>query len=103
MDECKKTINALILEPDSFPSLLAGHLSTPSSLSVFEQMKKLQETVRQKTKVEIGDVVRVRGHIRTYRQQREIQASCLCECYDSVMYVTKMSESVKISELYVIN
>lgn len=70
---------------------------------MFEQMKKLQEIVRQKTKLEIGDVVRVRGHIRTYRQQREIQASCFCECYESVTCVTKMSKSVKISELYVIN
>ncbi|NWV74538.1 STN1 protein, partial [Dasyornis broadbenti] len=63
---------------------LSGHASTPSSLSVFEQLKKLQETVSQKTKLEIGDVVRVRGHIRTYRQQREIQASCFYKVDDPV-------------------
>uniref|UniRef100_A0A8D2NUE6 CST complex subunit STN1 n=1 Tax=Zosterops lateralis melanops TaxID=1220523 RepID=A0A8D2NUE6_ZOSLA len=85
--------------PDSFPSLLAGHLSTPSSLSVFEQMKKLQETVRQKTKVEIGDVVRVRGHIRTYRQQREIQASCLYKVDDPVCDV-QISRMLELPCLY---
>ncbi|NXF00639.1 STN1 protein, partial [Smithornis capensis] len=63
---------------------LSGRPSTPSNLTVFEQMKKLQETVSQKTKLEIGDVVRVRGHIRTYRQQREIQASCFYKIDDPV-------------------
>ncbi|NWZ35326.1 STN1 protein, partial [Brachypodius atriceps] len=78
---------------------LSGHLSTPSSLSVFEQMKKLQETVSQKTKVEIGDVVRVRGHIRTYRQQREIQASCLYKVDDPVCDV-QISRMLELPCLY---
>ncbi|NWY44712.1 STN1 protein, partial [Sylvia atricapilla] len=78
---------------------LAGHPSTPSSLSVFEQMKKLRETVRQKTKLEIGDVVRVRGHIRTYRQQREIQASCLYKVDDPVCDV-QISRMLELPCLY---
>uniref|UniRef100_A0A8C9FTA1 CST complex subunit STN1 n=1 Tax=Pavo cristatus TaxID=9049 RepID=A0A8C9FTA1_PAVCR len=49
--------------------------STSSSLKVLEQMKKFQEMVSQKTKLEIGDVIRVRGYVRTFRQQREIQSS----------------------------
>lgn len=58
-------------------------------------MKKLQEMVNQKTKLVIGDVVRVRGYIRTYRQQREIQASCFCKCYRSVTYVTWLSVFIR--------
>uniref|UniRef100_A0A8D2NRM6 CST complex subunit STN1 n=1 Tax=Zosterops lateralis melanops TaxID=1220523 RepID=A0A8D2NRM6_ZOSLA len=64
-----------------------------------KQMKKLQETVRQKTKVEIGDVVRVRGHIRTYRQQREIQASCLYKVDDPVCDV-QISRMLELPCLY---
>ncbi|NWV19050.1 STN1 protein, partial [Origma solitaria] len=78
---------------------LSGHLSSPSSLTVFEQMKKLQETVSQKTKLEIGDVVRVRGHIRTYRQQREIQASCFYKVDDPVCDV-QISRMLELPCLY---
>ncbi|NXT12220.1 STN1 protein, partial [Prunella fulvescens] len=78
---------------------LSGHPSTPSSLSVFEQLKKLQETVSQKTKLEIGDVVRVRGHIRTYRQQREIQASCYYKVDDPVCDV-QISRMLELPCLY---
>ncbi|XP_037995914.1 CST complex subunit STN1 isoform X1 [Motacilla alba alba] len=78
---------------------LSGHPSTPSSLSVFEQLKKLQETVSQKTKLEIGDVVRVRGHIRTYRQQREIQASCFYKVDDPVCDI-QISRMLELPCLY---
>nr|XP_021391977.1 CST complex subunit STN1 [Lonchura striata domestica]XP_021391978.1 CST complex subunit STN1 [Lonchura striata domestica] len=78
---------------------LSGHPSTPSSLSVFEQLKKLQETVSQRTKLEIGDVVRVRGHIRTYRQKREIQASCFYKVDDPVCDV-QISRMLELPRLY---
>ncbi|NXS89598.1 STN1 protein, partial [Erpornis zantholeuca] len=78
---------------------LSGHPSIPSSLTVFEQMKKLQETLSQKTKLEIGDVVRVRGHIRTYRQQREIQASCFYKVDDPVCDV-QISRMLELPCLY---
>ncbi|NXF20206.1 STN1 protein, partial [Rhodinocichla rosea] len=78
---------------------LSGNPSTPSSLSVFEQLKKLQETISQKTTLEIGDVVRVRGHIRTYRQQREIQASCFYKVDDPVCDV-QISRMLELPCLY---
>ncbi|NWZ80306.1 STN1 protein, partial [Poecile atricapillus] len=80
---------------------LSGNLSndTSSSLNVFEQMKKLQETVSQKTKPAIGDVVRIRGHIRTYRQQREIQASCFYKVDDPVCDV-QISRMLELPSLY---
>ncbi|NXL04421.1 STN1 protein, partial [Mesembrinibis cayennensis] len=78
---------------------LSGRPSTPSSLTVLEQMKKLQEMVSQKTKLEIGDIVRVRGHIRTYRQQREIQASCFYKVDDPVCDV-QISRMLELPCLY---
>ncbi|NWU53352.1 STN1 protein, partial [Dromas ardeola] len=78
---------------------LSGRPSTPSSFTVLEQMKKLQEMVSQKTKLEIGDVVRVRGHIRTYRQQREIQASCFYKVDDPVCDV-QISRMLELPCLY---
>ncbi|KFO88493.1 CST complex subunit STN1 [Buceros rhinoceros silvestris] len=78
---------------------LSGHPSAPSSLAMLEQMKKLQEMVSQKTKLEIGDVVRVRGHIRTYRQEREIQASCFYKVDDPVCDV-QISRMLELPCLY---
>ncbi|NXT38563.1 STN1 protein, partial [Pelecanoides urinatrix] len=78
---------------------LSGRPSTPSSLAVLEQMKKLQEMVSQKTKLEIGDIVRVRGHMRTYRQQREIQASCFYKVDDPVCDV-QISRMLELPCLY---
>uniref|UniRef100_A0A8B9RXJ3 CST complex subunit STN1 n=1 Tax=Accipiter nisus TaxID=211598 RepID=A0A8B9RXJ3_9AVES len=83
----------------SFPLIHLSHPSTPSSVTVLEQMKKLQEMVSQKTKLEIGDVVRVRGHIRTYRQQREIQASCFYKVDDPVCDV-QISRMLELPCLY---
>ncbi|XP_035185552.1 CST complex subunit STN1 isoform X2 [Oxyura jamaicensis] len=78
---------------------LSGCPSTLSSLKVLEQMKKLQEMVSQKTKLVIGDVVRVRGYIRTYRQQREIQASCFYKVDDPVCDV-QISRMLELPCLY---
>ncbi|NWZ63994.1 STN1 protein, partial [Acrocephalus arundinaceus] len=100
VDDSTGVINCVFWKNPMVPeTLLSGHPSTSSSLSVFEQMKKLQETVSQKTKLEIGDVVRVRGHIRTYRQQREIQASCFYKVDDPVCDV-QISRMLELPCLY---
>ncbi|NXL41216.1 STN1 protein, partial [Podilymbus podiceps] len=78
---------------------LSGCPSTSSSFTVLEQMKKLQGMESQKTKLEIGDVVRVRGHIRTYRQQREIQSSCFYKVDDPVWDV-QISRMLELPYLY---
>uniref|UniRef100_A0A663MI21 CST complex subunit STN1 n=1 Tax=Athene cunicularia TaxID=194338 RepID=A0A663MI21_ATHCN len=100
VDDSTGVINCVCWKnPLSFPSLLTGHPSTPNSLAVLEQMKKLQEMVIQKIKLEIGDVVRIRGHIRTYRQQREIQASCFYKVDDPVCDV-QISRMLELPCLY---
>lgn len=47
---------------------------TARELSMTSQLKKLQETIEQRTKIEIGDVIRVRGYVQTFREEREIRA-----------------------------
>ncbi|XP_067995541.1 CST complex subunit STN1 [Melanerpes formicivorus] len=78
---------------------LSGHSSAPGSLSVLEQMKKLQKMVVQKTKLSLGDVIRVRGLIRTYRQQREVQASCFYKVDDDFCDV-QISRMLELPCLY---
>ncbi|XP_042711140.1 CST complex subunit STN1 isoform X3 [Chrysemys picta bellii] len=74
-------------------------LGTSCSSDLVEQMKKLQEEVLQKTKLEIGDVVRVRGHIRIYREQREIQASIYYKV-DDPMCEVQISRMLELPCLY---
>ncbi|XP_053439130.1 CST complex subunit STN1 isoform X1 [Nycticebus coucang] len=58
--------------------------STARELSLTSQLKKLQETIKQRTKLEIGDIIRIRGYIRTYRGQREIHATAYYKVDDPV-------------------
>ncbi|XP_009875972.1 PREDICTED: CST complex subunit STN1 [Apaloderma vittatum] len=100
VDDSTGVINCICWKnPMIAETSLSGLPSTHSSLAVLEQMKKLQEVVSQKTKLEIGDVVRVRGHIRTYRQEREIQASCFYKVDDPVCDV-QISRMLELPCLY---
>ncbi|NXO01896.1 STN1 protein, partial [Rhinopomastus cyanomelas] len=100
VDDSTGVINCICWKnPVVAETSLSGHPSTPSSLTVLEQMKKLQEKVNHKTKLEIGDVVRVRGHIRTYRQQREIHALCFYKVDDPVCDV-QISRMLELPCLY---
>ncbi|XP_076982046.1 CST complex subunit STN1 [Tamandua tetradactyla] len=49
--------------------------SAARDLSLISQFKKLQETTEQRTKLEIGDIIQIRGYVRTYREEREIHAT----------------------------
>ncbi|NXP52182.1 STN1 protein, partial [Heliornis fulica] len=100
VDDSTGVINCVCWKnPMAAETSLSGRPSTPSSITVLEQLKKLQEMVSQKTKLEIGDVVRIRGHIRTYRQQREIQASCFYKVDDPVCDV-QISRMLELPCLY---
>ncbi|NXU73218.1 STN1 protein, partial [Oreotrochilus melanogaster] len=100
VDDSTGVINCLCWKnPMVAETSLSDRPSTPSSLTVLEQMKKLQGLVSQKTKLEIGDIVRVRGHIRTYRQEREIQASCFYKV-DDPMCDVQISRMLELPCLY---
>ncbi|NXN07572.1 STN1 protein, partial [Indicator maculatus] len=100
VDDSTGVINCLCWKnPMVEKTTLSGHPSTASSLSVLEQMKKLQKMVIQKTKLSLGDVIRVRGHIRTYRQQREVHASCFYKVDDDFCDV-QISRMLELPCLY---
>lgn len=68
-------------------------------LSLTSQFKKLQETTEQRTKVEIGDVIRIRGCVRTYRGEREIHASVYYKVDDPV-YNIQIARMLELPSVY---
>nr|XP_015202896.1 PREDICTED: CST complex subunit STN1 isoform X1 [Lepisosteus oculatus]XP_015202898.1 PREDICTED: CST complex subunit STN1 isoform X1 [Lepisosteus oculatus] len=52
---------------------------TLSGFNLAEQFQKLQLAQRRSSYLEIGDLLRVRGPVKTSRQQREISASAYCK------------------------
>ncbi|XP_027707217.1 CST complex subunit STN1 isoform X2 [Vombatus ursinus] len=74
-------------------SSMAGGQSLPSLF------RKLQETRDKKTKLEIGDVVRMRGYVRVYREQREIHASTYYKVDDPVWNV-QIARMLELPDIY---
>ncbi|XP_039336972.1 CST complex subunit STN1 isoform X1 [Mauremys reevesii] len=99
VDDSTGVINCICWKnPREAEKPLSG-LDTSCSSDLVEQMKKLQEEVLQKTKLEIGDVVKVRGPIRIYREQREIQASIYYKV-DDPMCEVQISRMLELPCLY---
>ncbi|XP_048194269.1 CST complex subunit STN1 isoform X2 [Perognathus longimembris pacificus] len=73
--------------------------STPRELSVTSQLKKLQETIEQSTKIELGDIIRIRGYIRTYREEREIHATIYYKL-DDPMWNIQIARMLELPTLY---
>lgn len=77
VDDATGVINCICWKKlsDTESSSEPAALCTSRELSVTSQLKKLQETIKQKTKLEIGDVIRVRGFVRMFREEREVCAT----------------------------
>ncbi|XP_037062165.1 CST complex subunit STN1 isoform X2 [Peromyscus leucopus] len=89
-----------VREKDAFYSY--GDPAAPSTareLSVTSQLKKLQETIEQKTKIEIGDVIRVRGYVHMFREEREIRASMYYKVDDPVWSI-QIARMLELPALY---
>lgn len=82
-------------ESSSDPAIL----STARELSMTSQLKKLQETIEQKTKIGIGDIIRVRGYVRMFREEREICATIYYKVDDPVWNV-QIARMLELPELY---
>uniref|UniRef100_A0A670XYI7 CST complex subunit STN1 n=1 Tax=Pseudonaja textilis TaxID=8673 RepID=A0A670XYI7_PSETE len=72
---------------------------TLSGMNLTDLIRNLQIAIRKKTILEIGDLIRVRGCIRIYRQQREIKASVYYKV-DDPMYETQISRMLELPRLY---
>lgn len=68
-------------------------------LSLTPQIKKLQETIAQRAKLEIGDIIRVRGHIRMFRGEREIHATTYYKVDDPVCNV-QIARMLELPAIY---
>ncbi|KAM6443379.1 CST complex subunit STN1 isoform 1-T2 [Liasis olivaceus] len=73
--------------------------STLSGLNLTDLVRNLQIAIHKKTRLEIGDLIRVRGSIRIYRQQREIKASMYYKV-DDPMYEVQISRMLELPRLY---
>ncbi|XP_020795538.2 CST complex subunit STN1 isoform X1 [Boleophthalmus pectinirostris] len=63
------------------------------------EMRKLQRAQQNRCHVEIGELLRVRGPVKTTRQQREISASVFYKVDDPLMAV-QISWMMEVPELY---
>ncbi|XP_060027363.1 CST complex subunit STN1 isoform X2 [Erinaceus europaeus] len=58
------------------------------------QLKKLREAIEQRTKIEIGDIIRIRGFVHTFREDREVRATLYYKVDDPVcnIQIARMRE-----------
>ncbi|KAM4636219.1 CST complex subunit STN1 [Discoglossus pictus] len=83
----KSTVPAGVSSPGA-----AVHPSTSGAVNLDELMQELYMEDKTKAKMEIGDVIRVRGYIKVFRKQREVVASTFCKVDDHLldMQITRM-------------
>lgn len=62
--------------------VLGGQHSSgaPGGFNVAAELEKLKQVQDSRCHLDIGELIRVRGPVRTSKQQREIMASTYCEC-----------------------
>lgn len=80
-------------------SSATGPAPSARELSLTSLFKKLQETTKQRTKIEIGDIIRIRGYIRTYRGEREIHASVYYKVDDPVCTI-QIARMLELPNIY---
>ncbi|XP_072596018.1 CST complex subunit STN1 isoform X9 [Vulpes vulpes] len=72
---------------------------TAGELSLTSQLKKLQETIEQKTKIEIGDIIQIRGYVHTYREEREIRVTTFYKVDDPVCNI-QIARMLELPSIY---
>ncbi|XP_070077490.1 CST complex subunit STN1 isoform X6 [Equus przewalskii] len=88
-----------VREKDAFYSYGATAASSTRDRSLTSQLKKLQETIEQRTKIEIGDIIRIRGYVRTYREEREIHATAYYKVDDPVCNI-QIARMLELPSIY---
>ncbi|XP_069316464.1 CST complex subunit STN1 isoform X4 [Eulemur rufifrons] len=99
VDDGTGVINCICWKKSSNTSSATAAPSTAGEQSLASKLKKLQEAIEQRTKLEIGDVVRIRGYIRTYREEREIHATAYYKVDDPVWDV-QVARMLELPTLY---
>ncbi|CAH6943789.1 CST complex subunit STN1 [Phodopus roborovskii] len=100
VDDATGVINCTCWKKDNAESASdAAAPSTAGELSMTSQLKRLQETIKQKTKIEIGDVIHVRGYVRMFREEREICATLYYKVDDPVWNI-QIARMLELPALY---
>ncbi|KAM8879922.1 CST complex subunit STN1 isoform 2-T2 [Spinachia spinachia] len=77
--------NDLLKEEDPAQSGAQHSDGTQGGFNLVAELKKLRQTQKSRCHLEIGELLRVRGPVKTSRQQREIMASTFYKVDDPVM------------------
>ncbi|XP_040042751.2 CST complex subunit STN1 isoform X3 [Gasterosteus aculeatus] len=91
--------NDLFKEEDPAPSGAQHSDGAQGGFNLVAELKKLRETQRSRCRLEIGELLRVRGPVKTSRQQREIMASTFYKVDDPVMAV-QVAWMMDVPQLY---
>ncbi|VFV24390.1 cst complex subunit stn1 [Lynx pardinus] len=84
---------------ESSSALLTTGGPTIGELNLTSQLKKLQETIEQRTKIEIGDIIQIRGYIHTYREEREIRVTTYYKVDDPVCNI-QIARMLELPSIY---
>ncbi|XP_051882904.1 CST complex subunit STN1 [Pristis pectinata] len=71
----------------------------PRGLNLLEQLSWIARLEQDNSRVELGDVVRVRGRIRDYREQREINSISVAKVADPI-FTAQISRMLELPHLY---
>lgn len=99
VDDSTGVINCICWKKSSNPESSSAAPSAASELSLTSRLKKLQETIEQRTKIELGDIIRIRGYIRTYREEREIHATAYYKVDDPVWKI-QIARMLELPAIY---
>ncbi|XP_042636769.1 CST complex subunit STN1 [Orycteropus afer afer] len=103
VDDSTGVINCICWKKSSMKSSSAQTATTAPraarDTSLTLQLKKLQETIEQRKKIEIGDIIRIRGYVRTYREEREIHATAYYKVDDPVWSI-QISRMLELPIIY---
>ncbi|XP_063739356.1 CST complex subunit STN1 isoform X2 [Eleginops maclovinus] len=106
VDDGTGVINCLCWKNDVFkeeenPSKSGGNPSdgAQGGFNPVTELKKLRQAQQIRCRLEIGDLLRVRGPVKTSRQQREIMASTFYKVNDPLMAV-QIAWMMEVPQLY---
>ncbi|XP_070077485.1 CST complex subunit STN1 isoform X5 [Equus przewalskii] len=100
VDDSTGVINCICWKKlNNTESSSATAASSTRDRSLTSQLKKLQETIEQRTKIEIGDIIRIRGYVRTYREEREIHATAYYKVDDPVCNI-QIARMLELPSIY---
>ncbi|XP_037328269.2 CST complex subunit STN1 isoform X3 [Pungitius pungitius] len=91
--------NDLMKEEDPSQSGAQHGDVAPGGFNVVAELKKLRQTQQSRCRLEIGELLRVRGPVKTSRQQREIMASTFYKVDDPVM-AAQVAWMMEVPRLY---